>query len=41
MLPTTGPTITLISCYPYLIDTHRIVLFGELIERTENGELIK
>ncbi len=31
MLPTTGPTITLISCYPYLIDTHRIVLFGELI----------
>lgn len=32
MLPTTGPTTTLISCYPYLIDTHRIVLFGELIE---------
>ena len=31
MLPTTGPTTTLISCYPYLIDTHRIVLFGELI----------
>lgn len=30
MLPTTGPTVTLISCYPYLIDTHRIVLFGEL-----------
>lgn len=30
MLPTTGPTITLISCYPYLIDTHRIVLFGDL-----------
>jgi sortase A len=32
MAPTTGPTLTLISCYPYLIDTHRIVLFGELIE---------
>ncbi len=31
MLPTTDPTVTLISCYPYLIDTHRIVLFGELI----------
>jgi sortase A len=31
MLPTTGPTLTLISCYPYLIDTYRIVLFGELI----------
>lgn len=30
MLPTTRPTITLISCYPYLIDTHRIVLFGDL-----------
>lgn len=32
MLPTTSPTTTLISCYPYLIDTHRIVLFGELVE---------
>ena len=32
MARTTGPTLTLISCYPYLIDTHRIVLFGELIE---------
>jgi sortase A len=32
MLPTTGPTLTLISCHPYLIDTHRIVLFGELLE---------
>ncbi|GIK37142.1 MAG: hypothetical protein BroJett011_09750 [Chloroflexota bacterium] len=31
MLPTTGPTVTLISCYPYLIDSHRIVLFGELV----------
>lgn len=32
MLPTTGPTVTLISCYPYLIDTYRIILFGELVE---------
>ncbi|MCL4294368.1 MAG: sortase [Anaerolineae bacterium] len=32
MLPTTGPTVTLISCYPYLIDSHRIVLFGELVQ---------
>ena len=32
MLPTTEPTVTLISCYPYLIDTHRIVLFGELVQ---------
>lgn len=32
MLPTTGPTVTLISCYPYLIDTYRIVLFGDLVE---------
>ena len=31
MLPTTGPTLTLISCFPYLIDTHRIILFGELV----------
>ncbi len=31
MLPTTGPTLTLVFRYPYLIDTHRIVLFGELI----------
>ncbi len=30
MQPTSGPTLTLISCYPYLIDTERIVVFGEL-----------
>jgi sortase A len=30
MDPTVGPTITLISCYPYLVDTQRIVVFGEL-----------
>lgn len=30
MAPTSGPTLTLISCYPYLIDTQRIVVFAEL-----------
>lgn len=29
--PTAKPTITLISCYPYLIDNQRIVVFGELV----------
>lgn len=28
--PTPGPTLTLISCYPYLIDTQRIVVVGDL-----------
>lgn len=32
MGPTNEPTITLISCYPYLIDSQRIVIFGELQE---------
>ncbi len=32
MDPTTAPTLTLISCYPYLIDNKRIVVFGELQE---------
>ncbi len=32
MDPTEKPTITLISCYPYLVDTQRIVIFGELRE---------
>jgi sortase A len=32
MDPTENPTITLISCYPYLVDTQRIVIFGELRE---------
>ncbi|HLB63357.1 MAG TPA: sortase [Anaerolineales bacterium] len=32
MMPTTRPTVTLISCYPYLVDTQRIVVFGELVE---------
>lgn len=30
MNSTISPTITLISCYPYLVDTQRIVVFGEL-----------
>ncbi len=29
---TQGPTLTLISCYPYLIDTERIVVFADLAE---------
>lgn len=32
MDPTHEPTTTLISCYPYLIDTERIVIIGELVE---------
>ena len=30
MEPTPNATLTLISCYPYRIDTQRIVVFGEL-----------
>ncbi len=32
MLPTEKPTITLISCYPYMVDKQRIVVVGELAE---------
>ncbi len=32
MLPTNDPTITLISCYPYLVDTQRIVVFAQLVQ---------
>jgi sortase A len=32
MAPTTRPTVTLISCYPYLVDTQRIVVFAELVQ---------
>lgn len=32
MNPTAKPTVTLISCYPYLVDNERIVVFGELVE---------
>jgi sortase A len=30
MAPTSSPTVTLISCYPYLVDNKRIVVFGKL-----------
>ena len=30
MYPTSGPVLTLISCHPYNIDTHRIVVTAEL-----------
>ncbi len=30
MEPTSSPVLTLVSCYPYGIDTHRIVVVGEL-----------
>lgn len=32
MYPTTKPVLTLITCYPYLIDTHRLVVVAELSE---------
>jgi sortase A len=30
MAPTSSPTLTLISCYPYGVDSHRIVVIAEL-----------
>ncbi|MGH2522950.1 MAG: sortase [Anaerolineales bacterium] len=30
MAPTAHPSLTLISCYPYLVDTQRIVVFADL-----------
>jgi sortase A len=30
MNPTNDPTVTLISCYPYMVDTKRIVVFAKL-----------
>jgi len=32
MDPTTEPIITLITCYPYLVDTQRLIVIGELVE---------
>lgn len=32
MNPTSNATVTLISCYPYLIDNKRIVVTGELVD---------
>ena len=31
-LPTSTPTLTLVSCYPYLLGTQRIVVFADLVE---------
>lgn len=31
MLPTTEPVATLQTCYPYLIDTHRLVVISDLV----------
>ncbi len=31
MAPTVDPTVTLISCYPYLVDKDRIVVFAKLL----------
>jgi sortase A len=30
LAPTTRPVVTLVSCYPYMVDSHRIVVVGEL-----------
>jgi LPXTG-site transpeptidase (sortase) family protein len=30
MAPTSTPVLTLITCYPYMIDTHRLVVIAEL-----------
>jgi sortase A len=32
MEPTSDPIVTLISCYPYLVNSDRIVVVGELVE---------
>jgi sortase A len=32
MYPTTKPVLTLITCHPYLVDTHRLVVVVELVE---------
>lgn len=29
--PTTEPTLTMITCHPYLVDTHRMVVFAQLV----------
>ena len=34
MAPTDEARVTLISCYPYRVNTRRIVVFGELAENT-------
>lgn len=37
MFPTPDATITLISCYPYMINTQRIIIQGELTRITDAG----
>jgi sortase A len=32
MRPTSEPILTLITCYPYLVDTQRLIVIAELIE---------
>ena len=32
MDPTEGPTTTLISCYPYRVDTHRVIVHAVMVE---------
>jgi sortase A len=32
MYPSTEPIATLQTCYPYLVDTHRLVVVGELAD---------
>lgn len=32
LYPTTKPVLTLMTCYPYLIDTHRLVIISEMRE---------
>jgi sortase A len=32
MYPTTGPVLTLLTCHPYMVDTHRLVVIAELDE---------
>ena len=33
MAQTPDPVVTLISCYPYMVDTHRIVISAALLEQ--------
>jgi sortase A len=33
MAPTTDPVVTLISCYPYMVNTHRIVISAKILEQ--------
>ncbi len=32
MYPTSEPILTLMTCYPYLVDTHRLIVIAELTE---------